>query len=248
MHIVGTWVQMYILSYASVHMYTGIWVHSSRFSSRSVRSCCSHFYCITSLNLNRAEPSFGSHGCSPGSHWHLAALRGWLSATRKHSQTKKTHTHMHTHTGRAKATCSRPFPRSCSELFARLSLSFFLWLSLHLVATFGSTRTTTATATQQTRTSTTATATATVACLCLYHFLPCLALKARQASREQRSNPKRQKQQTVAASAEAVEAAAESNTERNQCRKQKQEWRMCETNKVENERANWTKLKCNLLQ
>lgn len=110
-------------------MYTCIWVHSSRFSSRSVRSCCSHFYCITSLNLNRAEPSFGSHGCSPGSHWHLAALLGWLSATRKHSQTKKTHTHMHTHTGRAKATCSWPFPRSCSELFARLSLSLSLSFS-----------------------------------------------------------------------------------------------------------------------
>lgn len=131
MHIVGTWVQMYILSYASVHMYTGIWVHSSRFSSRSARSCCSHFYCITSLNLNRAEPSFGSHGCSPGSHWHLAALRGWLSATRKHSQTKKnSHTHAHAHR-QSKSHMQLTVPPQLQRTF-RTSLALALSLSLTL--------------------------------------------------------------------------------------------------------------------
>lgn len=123
---------MHICKY--VCMYTFIWqcTYVAVFlSALFSRSCCSHFYCITSLNLNRAEPSFRSHGCSPGSLWHLAALRGWVSATCKHSQTKYTHTHIQTHTyrqhtGEQDTHAADPSPAAAanfSHVFLFLSLS-----------------------------------------------------------------------------------------------------------------------------
>lgn len=181
---------MYVCMYTFIWQCTYVAVFLSALFSRS---CCSHFYCITSLNLNRAEPSFGSHGCSPGSLWHLAALRGWVSATCKHSQTKYTHTHAQTGTHiqtthrRTRHTCSWPFPRSCSELFARLSLS--LSFSLRLVEVRLNDDDDDGSEVDDSSSD----------CdgrLCLYQFLPCLALKARQASREQRSNPSGRRQKS----------------------------------------------------
>lgn len=119
---------MYVCMYTFIWQCTYVAVFLSALFSRS---CCSHFYCITSLNLNRAEPSFGSHGCSPGSLWHLAALRGWVSATCKHSQTKYTHTHTLTyrqHTGEQDTHAADPSPAAAAN-FSHVFLSLSLFLS-----------------------------------------------------------------------------------------------------------------------
>lgn len=149
------------------------------------RSGCSHFYCITSLNLNRAEPSFGSLGCSPGSLWHLAALRGWVSETCKHRQTKHTHTHIkaHTyrqHTGKQDTHAADPSPAAAAN-FSHVSLSLRLFdVRLNDDDDDGS--------------EVDDSSSDCDGRLCLYHFLPCLALKARQASREQRFIPSGRRQ------------------------------------------------------
>lgn len=184
---------MYVCMYTSTFIWQCTYV-AVFLSSLFSRSCCSHFYCITSLNLNRAEPSFGSHGCSPGSLWHLAALRGWVSATCKHRQTKYTHTctHIQTKHRRARHTCSWPFPRSCSELLARLSLSLFV------SSMFGSTTTTTAAK------STTAAPTATVACVSIIF---CRAWHWKRDKRAENNVP-----------IPAAEDRRAANSNRNQCR------------------------------
>lgn len=187
------------------HMYVRVYVYEYFHMAVYICSCLPLFSFLSLLlqslllhNILELEPSWAELWVAWLLAWFALALgcATRLSQRDMQTQANKVHTHTCTHIQtkhrRARHTCSWPFPRSCSELLARLSLSLFV------SSMFGSTTTTTAAK------STTAAPTATVACVSIIF---CRAWHWKRDKRAENNVP-----------IPAAEDRRAANSNRNQCR------------------------------
>lgn len=176
-----TYIRVYVYEYFHMAVYICSCLPLFSFLSLLLQSLLLH-------NILELEPSWAELWVAWLLAWFALALgcATRLSQRDMQTQANKVHTHIHTHTDKTQASKTHmqlTLPPQLQRTFST-SLSFSLRLvDVRLNDDDDGSEVDDSSSDCDGR-------------LCLYHFLPCLALKARQASREQRSNPSGRRQKS----------------------------------------------------